>query len=57
MGLEAEVCCAGRGVKHVINAGVDSVKVIIPTSDLHPKRATFTTWALEATTVHWPVYG
>lgn len=40
-GLEAEVCSAARGVKRdidaAINAGVDSVNIIIPTSDLHLK--------------------
>ena len=38
-GLEAEICSATRGVKKdidaAIDAGVDSVNIIIPTSDLH----------------------
>jgi len=38
-GLEAEVCSAARGVKRDIDAaleaGVDSVNIIVPTSDLH----------------------
>ncbi|MCW3978247.1 MAG: 2-isopropylmalate synthase, partial [Candidatus Bathyarchaeota archaeon] len=38
-GLEAEVCSATRGVKRdidtAIDAGVDSVNIIVPTSDLH----------------------
>jgi len=38
-GLEAEVCSAARGVRRdidaAIDAGVDSVNIIIPTSDLH----------------------
>jgi len=36
-GLEAEVCSAARGVRRdidaAIDAGVDSVSIIIPTSD------------------------
>jgi D-citramalate synthase len=38
-GLEAEVCSATRGVKRdidaAIDAGVDSVNIIVPTSDIH----------------------
>jgi D-citramalate synthase len=38
-GLDAEICSATRGVKRdidvAIDAGVDSVNIIIPTSDLH----------------------
>ncbi|MFQ6052737.1 MAG: 2-isopropylmalate synthase [Candidatus Bathyarchaeia archaeon] len=38
-GLEAEVCSAARGVRRdidaAIDAGVDGVNIIIPTSDLH----------------------
>lgn len=38
-GLEAEVCSATRGVERdidaAIDAGVDSVNIIVPTSDLH----------------------
>jgi D-citramalate synthase len=38
-GLEAEICSATRGVKKdidvAIKAGVDSVNIIVPTSDLH----------------------
>ncbi len=38
-GLEAEICSATRGVKRdidiAIDAGVDSVNIIVPTSDLH----------------------
>ncbi len=38
-GLEAEVCSAARGVRKdidkAVEAGVDSVNVIVPTSDLH----------------------
>jgi D-citramalate synthase len=38
-GLEAEICSAARGVKRdidiAIDAGVDSVNIIVPTSDLH----------------------
>jgi len=41
-GLEAEVCSAARGVRGdidaAIDAGVDSVNIIIPTSDLHLSR-------------------
>lgn len=41
-GLEAEICSAARGVKRdidaTIDAGVDSVNIIIPTSDLHLER-------------------
>jgi isopropylmalate/citramalate/homocitrate synthase-like protein len=40
--MEAEICSAARGVKGdidaAIDAGVDSVNIIIPTSDLHIKR-------------------
>ena len=38
-GLEAEICSAARGVKRdidaTLDAGVDSVNIIVPTSDLH----------------------
>jgi len=40
-GLEAEICSAARGVKSdidaTLDAGVDSVNIIVPTSDLHLK--------------------
>jgi len=41
-GLEAEICSAARGVRRdidaVLDAGVDSVNIIVPTSDLHLKQ-------------------
>jgi len=41
-GLDAEICSAARGVRRdidvVFDAGVDSVNIIVPTSDLHLKR-------------------
>jgi isopropylmalate/homocitrate/citramalate synthase len=41
-GLEAEICSAARGVRKdidvVLDAGVDSVNIIVPTSDFQLKR-------------------
>jgi D-citramalate synthase len=55
-GLDAEICSATRSVIKDINvaidAGVDSVNIIIPVSELHIKRKfnKLQTWILEVTT-------